>query len=50
MTTDEQIHETNKERCLRGIREGNDMASKLMWQNIYFWFLKNNLLNAPSHD
>jgi len=30
-----------KKKCLQNIYKSKNMSTKLMWQNVYFWWLKN---------
>ena len=32
---------TTKEICLENLKKGKDTPTKLMWQNVYFWHLRN---------
>ncbi len=31
-----------KEKALENLRKSTDIPTKLMWQNVYFWFIRNN--------
>lgn len=40
------------QKCLDNINNAIDLNSKIMWQNIYFWWVRNNdyLVSKETHD